>query len=233
MLAKKQLSLTEVTLPFEDIIPDNPEYLLSLVWPELGNDNINAFIFVVDNAYRQSFEQQYSGFSTICGLLIDQSQIRWMYESLMSMFPFVHLVLALTVLAPRGEQEGLSQVLSVDKDHTNHGKCDDRCNCGWLFFVEGPEDKSAISDEPVDLSHRERAVLEFFLAKIRVHSQRKLRYWAMVPPLSSHSCGHNSRNPSSHPLHGAGCLATPLWTTLNELDLIMSAHSTDARCLGS
>jgi hypothetical protein len=39
----------------------------------------------------------------------------------------------------------------------------------------------------------------------------------MVPPLGSHSHEHYSRNPSSHPLHGAGCLATPLWTTLNEI----------------
>ncbi len=35
MLTKKQLSLTEVLSPFEDIIPDDPEYLLSLVWTEL------------------------------------------------------------------------------------------------------------------------------------------------------------------------------------------------------
>jgi hypothetical protein len=58
----------------------------------------------------------------------------------MSMFPFVHLELALTVLAPRGEQVGLSQVLSVDKDHTNDGKPDDSCNYGRLFFMEGPKD---------------------------------------------------------------------------------------------
>jgi hypothetical protein len=50
--------LTEVTLPFEDIIPDNPEYLLSLVWLELSDDNIDACVSIVDNAYRQSFEQQ-------------------------------------------------------------------------------------------------------------------------------------------------------------------------------
>jgi hypothetical protein len=41
-----------------------------------------------------------SGFSTIGGYLIDWSQTRGMYESLMSIFPFVHSVLALTVSAP-------------------------------------------------------------------------------------------------------------------------------------
>ncbi len=170
MLVKKQLLLMEVTLPFEVMIPDDPEYLLSLVWSELSDDNIDAFVSVVNNAYRQSFERQYSGFSTIGGYFIDRSQIRGMYESLMSIFPFIHLVLALTVSAPRGEQVGLSQVLSFDEDHTDDGKRDDHCNRGQLFFMKGSKDKSAISDETVDLSHRERAFLEFFIAKIRICS---------------------------------------------------------------
>jgi hypothetical protein len=120
MLAKKQLLLTELMLPFDDFIPDNPKYLLSLVWLELIDDNIDAFVSVVNNTYKQSFEQQYSGFSTIGGYLNDWSQIREMNESLMSMYPFVHLVLALTVSAPQGEQVGLSQMFSVDNDHTKY-----------------------------------------------------------------------------------------------------------------
>ncbi len=181
------------------------------------DDNIDTFVSVVNNAYRQSFEQQYSGLSTVGGYLIDQSRIREMYESLLSMFPFVHLVLALTVLAPQGVQVGLSQVLSVDNNHTNDGKHDDICNCGWLFFMEGLKDKSSTSDMAVDLSHRKRAVLEFFITKNRIRSRRKLRYWAMLALLGNHSCGH-SRNPSSHQLHGVGCSPTLLWTTLNEIN---------------
>jgi hypothetical protein len=120
----------------------------------------------------------------------------------------------------------LSQVLSVDKDHIDDGKHGDHCDFGRLFFMKGPKEESAISDETVDVSHMERAVLEFYIAKIRICSQRKLKYWAMVPPLGSHSCGHNSRNPNSHPLHGAGCLATPLWTTLNEInETTIPAHA--------
>ena len=136
MLAKKQLLLTELTLPFDDFIPDNPKNLLSLVWLELIDDNIDAFVSVVNNTYKQSFEQQYSGFFTIGGYLVDRCQIRGMYESLRSMFLFVHSVLALTVLAPREEQVGLSQVLSVDDEHTNDGEHDDSCNQGRLFFME-------------------------------------------------------------------------------------------------
>jgi hypothetical protein len=176
MLAKKESSLMELTSPFEDFIPDNPKYLLSLVRQELIGDNINAFVSIVDNAYRQSFEQQYSGFSTVSEYLVDRSQIQEMYESLMSMFPFVHLVLTLTVLALQGEQVGFSWVLSVDDDRTNDSKRDDCCNRGWLFVMEGTEDESATSDVTVDLGHRERAVLEFFIAKIRICSRQKLRY---------------------------------------------------------
>ncbi len=48
----------------------------------------------------------------------------------------------------------------------------------------------------------------------------------MVPPLGSHSCRHYSRNPSSHPLHGAGCSVPPLWKTLHEIyETTILAHA--------
>ncbi len=55
-----------------------------------------------------------------------------------------------------------------------------------------------------------------FNAKIQVRSQKTMKYWAMIPPLASHSRGH-MHNPPCHPLHGAGCSSKTLWKTLNHL----------------
>ncbi len=43
-----------------------------------------------------------------------------------------------------------------------------------------------------------------------------MKYWAMIPPLGTHSRGY-IENPPSHPLHGAGCLINTVWDTLNDL----------------
>ena len=66
------------------------------------------------------------------------------------------------------------------------------------------------------LTTKQCAVLEFFIAKLRLRSQKQLKYWAMVPPLATHSRGH-MKNPTNHPLHGAGCDNRTLWNTLNDL----------------
>ena len=71
-------------------------------------------------------------------------------------------------------------------------------------------------DDDLELSRRERAVLEFFIAKIRLRSQRAMKYWAMVPTLCTHSRGYMKSLPN-HPLHGVGCCMSTLWSTLNDM----------------
>jgi hypothetical protein len=53
------------------------------------------------------------------------------------------------------------------------------------------------------LTKHQRAILEFFVAKMRLRSQKKMKRWALISPLTSYSCGHMC-NPPSHPLHGKG-----------------------------
>jgi hypothetical protein len=43
-----------------------------------------------------------------------------------------------------------------------------------------------------------------------------MKYWAMIPPLPSHSQGY-MHNPPNHPLHGTGYSTLTTWTGLNEL----------------
>ncbi len=64
----------------------------------------------------------------------------------------------------------------------------------------------------------------FFIAKLRLRSQKNMKHWAMVMPLSCHSYG-NVSYPASHTLHGYGCSRKVLWKSLNDIyDRLSSAR---------
>jgi hypothetical protein len=94
-------------------------------------------------------------------------------------------------------------------------------------------DDDAESDSDSDikkddtLMKRQCAILEFFIAKLHLCSQKNMRHWAMVMPLACHSRGHVSL-PASHPLHGDGCSCNVLWKSLNEVfdQLVSACHDT-------
>jgi hypothetical protein len=126
----------------------------------------------------------------------------------MEKFPFIHSVLALTVSSPRsrGNCIGLSPYFGeddedLDDDHEN----DDATIAGVVDL--GKEDK---------LTKKERAILEFFIAQLRLQSQKSMKYWEMIAPLANHTIGQR-RNPPNHPLHGAGCTKQVLWQNLDTL----------------
>ncbi len=89
----------------------------------------------------------------------------------------------------KNEYGPINGVLSVDDD--NHNDNDHLTKC-------------------------QQGLLELFIAQIRLRSQKMMKYWAMIPPLASHSHGH-MHNPLNHPLHGVGCSTTTMWNTLNQL----------------
>ena len=130
--------------------------------------------------------------------------IRTMHDSFVELFPFVHSVLAMTVSSPRarGNQVGLSSFFNTgEADDLDEGNADD------VAETEVTED---------NLMRKQCAVLDFFIAKLRLRIQKQLKYWAMVAPLAAHSRGH-MKNPPNHPLHGGGCGLHTLWNTLNDL----------------
>ena len=60
------------------------------------------------------------------------------------------------------------------------------------------------SDDDVDddqLSKRQQMILGFFIAKLRLRSQKNMKHWLMVFPLSCHSYGNVSS--ATHTLHMA------------------------------
>ncbi len=97
MTAKSALS---ASVSNECVLPDNPKYLLSLVRMELDNANINKFVSFIDSVYMEVLLQQYHGFATGEGYLLGHKYVIKMYGLMKVLFPFVHLVIAMTVSSP-------------------------------------------------------------------------------------------------------------------------------------
>ena len=76
---------------------NNSVYLLSIIRSVLTDENIDSFLNLVEDIYKQSFELQYKGFTVVNDYLVERKDVKTMYELLVDLFPFVHLVLALTV----------------------------------------------------------------------------------------------------------------------------------------
>jgi hypothetical protein len=129
-----------------------------------------------------------------------------MYQSLVNLFPFVHSVLALTVSHLWYGAVKLSSQMFPDDDAVS--------------------DSDSDFNEDDTLTKRQHGILEFFIAELHLCSQKNMRHWAMIMPLTCHSHGHVSL-PASHPLYGAGCSCHVLWKSLNELfDQLVSACKT-------
>ncbi len=86
------------------------DYPLSLAWLELIDDSMDQFCSIIDDAYKTSFEREYSEFVVVGGYLLERKCIMEMYGSMFCLFPFVHSVVALNALLthPHREQVGLS-----------------------------------------------------------------------------------------------------------------------------
>jgi hypothetical protein len=195
---QSQLAAAQATMCVSNGMQDTdvPFFYNMSVCLELLDENIETFVSVVETVYKNSFERQYIGFSVVGDSLVERKYLRAMFNFLVDLFPFVHSVLAMTVSSPRARgnlgdvssffDDGNAEDDNVTDDETSEEqKCDD-------------EDMSDA------LSTKQRAILEFFIAKLWVRSQKNLKYWVMVSPLAAHSTGH-IKNPPNHPLHGSDC----------------------------
>jgi hypothetical protein len=182
---------------------DNPEYVLSSICFELIDDNIKKFCSLVDDSYKSAFERAYGGFVSVGGYLLERKSIADMYSSMVLLFPFVHSVFALVVSTSgtRGERVGLSQFLSSSHGTDMIVDSDDPVDDSSDFELLDLDDNGGDSDK---LTKHQRAILEFFIAKMRFRSQKKMKHWVLISPVASYSHGHIA-NPPSHRLHDAGC----------------------------
>jgi hypothetical protein len=117
--------MTWVMMTDGDVEHNNhQDYLLSLAWIELIDDSMDQFCSVVDEAYKTSFEREYSGFAVMGGYLLERKCIREMYGFIVCLFPFVYSMLTLNALftCPHGEQVSFSCFMNFKNPCTNH--CD-------------------------------------------------------------------------------------------------------------
>jgi hypothetical protein len=225
--AANAISPDESISKWDDFMPDDPEYCLSLIRLELDDENIDRFVLFVDNLYKESFVAVYTEFVIPDGFLLDRRSIAEMYRLMQRLFPFVHSVLALTVSPKRRRDAGdwvyLSPFLTNGREGKGISQLDDDPVDGDPVGND-PVNDDTNDDDPVDddgcpgddgLTRRERAVLEFFIAKIRVRSQKKMKHWAMIASLGNHSRGQSGI--PNHPLHGSGSSMTTVWGTLNHI----------------
>ena len=112
---------------------DVPLFDDSSVRLELSDENIETFVSVVESAYKNSFECMYIGFSAVGNYLVERKYLRTMYNSLVDLFPFVHLVLAMTVSSPcaRGNRVDCSSFFddgNAEDDNVTNNKTSNKRN---------------------------------------------------------------------------------------------------------
>ncbi len=137
-----------------------------------------------------------------------------MYDSLVEVYPFIHSVFALSVSITGAWGDGicLSKFMIAGSGTIEESMCKNE------ELSDNKNGTNTAGESGMDglLTKCQHAVLEFFVVQLRLQSWKKMKYWAMIPPLAGHSRGHMTK-PTHHPLHGAGCSTSTLWNMLNEL----------------
>jgi hypothetical protein len=92
-----------------------------------------------------------------------------------SKFPFTHLLIS-QIVSSRDSAIALNELFSDQMSDA----------------VPDPStinETMEMADEEETIELRERCILEYFIALLRVKSRRQLRYWSMLVPLEFHSKG--------------------------------------------
>ena len=128
----------------------------------------------------------YTQFSQMKDFLLPVDVVARMYRRFRAGFPQTHAVMATIVSTSRERVELANQFA----DYSN--EADGSINLDSDSSHNGSSDESRLS-----LQKRERAILEYFMALIRLKSQKRLRYWSMVTPLAYFSQGFRLPRKSS------------------------------------
>ncbi len=92
--------------PLEDLLPQSN--FLSKVTSELSTLNIDAFNDVASEIYKSAFQTHYSTFTLLGHHLLQPSNVRRLYATVVRLFPLIHCVLAMTVSSSDYRRERVS-----------------------------------------------------------------------------------------------------------------------------
>jgi hypothetical protein len=190
---QQQTATTTETFP-QTAIASSTLQLKDIIVRELSSVELTKFSSMVDTIYENAFKRHYSSFTATPDTLLYPTEIPRLYECMKSQFPFTHVLIS-QIVSTRESAIVLSD-LFTDPSSINE-----------------PMQKTD-EEEPIEL--RERCILEYFIALLRVKSQRQLRYWAMLVPLAFHSKGFMQPGKKSY-TNAHHCTLKTAWHNLGKL----------------
>jgi hypothetical protein len=203
-------------------------FLIAALSEELTESRLYKYVRTVDTAHKQSAIWHYSGFTTINEDCLPANEHASLYLHFREAFPTYDAVLSFIVWASSFRVElatsfdTFNRPSDIDVDSVGDGNDDpeSRTVIGANTTINRPVPRSRSTGNADDESGRypsganeasftalhkkEKACLEYFLALIRLRSQKQLPYWAMLSPLAHHCKGYLQPG-SKNPLIGAGC----------------------------
>jgi len=178
-------------------IANDTQFLIKKMKEELSEEKLYSFANYVDSIYENKYRQKYSTFTYISEKLLSDDEIEEMYTRFKTEFPSMHSILAVTVSS---RYDAVLLAIPLVKNENEKDTVD--------------ETNDIDEGESNELSRSERATLEYFLAMIRIRSQKQLKHWSMLSPLAHHCKGF--RQPGQKSMHNAA--ACTLKTAWNECD---------------
>ena len=133
----------------------------------------------VDEQYQRQrqFARDYSQFTRLKENLMPAATISQQYQRFKSSFPLVHSMFTIMVSTNR---KSVDFTTALDTD------------------LEPQDAKSVDVTEEQQHKNLQRTILEYFLAFIRLKSQKQLRWWSMLSPLGHYSKGFMPPQQKSH-----------------------------------
>jgi hypothetical protein len=172
--------------------------LKEILLSELDVSELKKFSTMVDKVYEDAFKRHYSSFTPTPDSLLYPSEIPRLYEYMKQHFPFTHLLVSLIISSK-------DSAIALNDMFVNEST-----DC--VDINELPPETE--DEDPIPL--KERCILEYFIALLRVKNQKDLRYWSMLVPLAFHSKGFLQPGRKSF-LNAHQCALRTAWRNLGKL----------------
>ena len=168
---------------------------------EIDDKNLVRFADDIDAEYKNAFIKQYQTFTHASEFLLPREKIAQFYDDFKKAFPSCHDLMAFIISSDSYRVELAN----------NFDGSDVPSQSGITETDVNDDDNVELDQDAHELLHnRERAILEYFLAMIRLKNQKKLKYWSMLSPLGHHCKGFMQPGTKSH-LNSASCTLRTAW----------------------
>lgn len=148
-------------------------------------------------------------FTPALSFLVPKEDIAAMYDDFRESFPLCHAVFATIVTTTRSPVAFAECLAGVQQPSGAHARIDE--------LYEDAVYGANMSEDEIDLTTKQRAILDVFMMLVRIRSQKKLPYWSMVSPLGKFAIGDHHTGARKGTLDVGSCL---LETAFERLDAL-------------